>query len=187
MVVDTICSVAFERSPAEADLMQRGPRSINEPIISAPLLAVALMQSAIVLAGAFAIYAFATQFGNSDNAVRAAVIITMIAGNLALVRVNMTRGWTLSHVFEGGQQVYWMILLLTTAVGAVVFAVPELRALFRFDLPSWQLAALAATTGIACALLFDFIKIIPIVRRWTWQPKTDVKTKTKFQGKSQAG
>jgi P-type Ca2+ transporter type 2C len=187
MVVDTICSVAFERSPAEADLMQRGPRSINEPIISAPLLAVALMQSAIVLAGVFAIYAFAIQFGNSDNAVRAAVIITMIAGNLALVRVNMTRGWTLSHVFEGGQQVYWVILLLTTAAGAVVFAVPELRALFRFDLPSWQLAALAAAAGIACALLFDFIKIIPIVRRWTWQPKTDVKTTTKFQGKSQAG
>jgi P-type Ca2+ transporter type 2C len=175
MVVDTICSVAFERSPAETDLMQRGPRSINEPIISAPLLAVALMQSAIVLASVFAIYAFAMQSESSDNAVRAAVIITMVAGNLTLVRVNMTRGWTLSHVFEGGQQIYWMIMLITTAAGTVIFAVPELRTLFRFDLPGWQLAALAIATGIACAMLFDFIKIIPIVRHWTWQGNKSVK------------
>jgi P-type Ca2+ transporter type 2C len=169
MVVDTICSIAFERSPAEADLMRRGPRAIGEPIISTPLLAIALLQSAFVLAGTFAIYAYAAQTGNSDNVVRAAVIITMVAGNLALVRVNMTREWTFRHVFEHGQQVYWTILVLTTLAGNVVFAVPELRTLFRFELPSWQLATLAAATGIACALCFDFIKIIPIVRRWTWQ------------------
>jgi P-type Ca2+ transporter type 2C len=176
MVVDTICSIAFERSPAEADLMRRGPRAVGEPIISAQLLAVALLQSVFLLAGTFALYAFLMTVGHSENTTRALVIITMIAGNLALVRVNMTREWTVSHIFEGGQRVYWTILLVTAAALASIFAIPELRAIFRFDLPSWQLAVLAVATGIASAMLFDLVKIIPIVRRWTWQGNGSLKT-----------
>jgi P-type Ca2+ transporter type 2C len=169
LIIDTTCSLAFERTPGEKDLMDRGPRAIHEPIIGWPLVLLGLGQGALVFAAAFAVYVAALGQGLSAEVARGSGFIAMIAGNLTLVRVNMARGWTMPRLFEKGQRATWLILLAACLVMTVVFAVPALRLVFRLELPPlpWLMTAVAAG-GIA-ALAFDLVKTIPIVRRSLWR------------------
>jgi P-type Ca2+ transporter type 2C len=169
LVIDTTCSVAFERAPAERDLMTRGPRPIDEPIIGPALVVVGLVQGGLIFAAAFAVYMLALDGGASVEAARSLAFIAMIAGNLTLVRVNMARGWTLPRLLERGQRVTWIILAIAATITAAAVLLPALAQMFRFATPSaaWAMAAVAA--GVGSALCFDAIKTIPVVRSSLWR------------------
>ncbi len=174
LVIDTTCSLAFERAPAERDLMRRGPRPIDEPIIGPALVAVGLLQGAMVFAAAFAVYLAALDRDVSAEAARSLAFVAMIAGNLTLVRVNMARGWTLPRLLERGQRVTWAILAVAATITAAAVLAPPVAEIFRFARPTlaWEIAAISA--GVLAGLAFDPIKMIPAVRRSLWRGGGDV-------------
>jgi P-type Ca2+ transporter type 2C len=169
LIIDTTCSLAFERTPEETDLMDRGPRAIDEPIIGWPLILLGLAQGIFVFAAAFAVYLAALAQSLSVEAARGAGFIAMVAGNLTLVRVNMARGWTMPRVFEKGQRMTWAILLVAALVVIAVFTVPALLQVFRVEPPSPSWLALAIAAGVAAAIAFDLVKLLPIVRTSLWR------------------
>jgi Ca2+-transporting ATPase len=169
LIIDTTCSLAFERTPGEKDLMERGPRAIGEPIIGWPLVLLGLLQGGLVFAAAFAVYVAAIPQGLSTEAARGAGFIAMIAGNLMLVRVNMARGWTLPRLGEASQQITWLILLVACLFVIAIFAVPVLTEIFHVQLPPLAWVAGSVAAGLAAALCFDLIKTLPLVRRSLWR------------------
>jgi Ca2+-transporting ATPase len=160
LIIDPSCSVVFEAEAEEADIMDRPPRGVDDPIFSRRMISVSIAQGAVVLAAVLAVYLWAvfSRFGADE--VRVLAFTTLVSGNLALIFVN--RSWT--HTIAGGlltrNPALWWVTFGTLATLALLFAVPGARDLFQFAVihPVDLLLALAA--GAASVMWFEVYKTV---------------------------
>jgi len=164
MVIDPICSLAFENEREEPGIMNRPPRALDEPFIGLRQLFWGLFQGAGVLAACLGVHAWALRSGFSTEAARTLVFVALTTGNLALVQVNATAGLTLPRLFRAGSLAAWAITAAAATALATVIVVPWLRDLFRFALPDASSLAIAIAAGLVAPLAFDFLK--PVMRRF---------------------
>ncbi|UXI65987.1 cation-translocating P-type ATPase [Tahibacter amnicola] len=157
MVIDPVCSIAFESTPAARDLMDRPPRPSREPLVAGKHFALGLVQGGLLLAATILVYTVALA-GNDEGTARALALITLTAGNLTLVRVNMARGSTLASLWERGHAAFWWIAATAGVVITICIVVPGVARLFHFSAPSLHSVLLAIAFGTGSVLLFDFIK-----------------------------
>jgi Ca2+-transporting ATPase len=165
MVIDPICSIAFESAPAESDLMQRPPRDPNDVMVGGAQLGLAAVQGMLLLIACIALYIGAMRGGVSVDAARALAFVALTAGNLMLVRVDAVRGLTLPSLLHRGHGAFWLIAGTASTIVASCIFVPWLAHLFRFDQPSLPALGLAAAVGMLAVLCFDFLKLLPAVQR----------------------
>ncbi|WP_295361468.1 cation-translocating P-type ATPase [Arenimonas sp.] len=162
MVIDPMCSVAFEGQPAEPDLMQQPPRPLAEPLVGAAQLLLGALLGSVLLAVCLWSYLGALDAGLAVPEARSLALLALTAGNLSLVlSLSRRRGaWT-----RGSTRAYGLISLATAAVLAACLGVPALRALFDFGLPAWRDGLLAVSLGAAAGLALELAKPLPKVQR----------------------
>jgi Ca2+-transporting ATPase len=165
MVIDPICAIAFENEPVEPGTMEQPPRNPDDPPLGWPQMLVAFAQGALLLAAAFGLYVTALAAQQSVDAARTLAFVAFAVGNLMLIRVAGTRGWTLPGLATPGHRAYWVVAAIAGLVTAACVLVPALRHLFRFAVPTAEAAAWAIAVGLASALVFDLAKPIPAVQR----------------------
>jgi len=165
MVIDPVCSIAFENSPAEPDLMERRPRHPAEALVGWPQLLLALVQGVLLLVATLSLYLISLANGTPDSEARALSFVALTAGNLMLVRVNATRAATLPRLFEKGHRAFWIIAGFATLIVVACLLIPQLAELFRFNTPSAWGLVIAIAAGAGSVLMFDLIKGLGPVRR----------------------
>jgi Ca2+-transporting ATPase len=150
MVIDPVCSLAFEGAAEDPQLMNRPPRTGDDGIVGWPMLVQGLLQGGALLAAALAVYVLALQGGRGENVSRTLAIVGLTAGNLLLVAVNLTAGLGWRSLLTPGARAFWWVTLVATAALALAIAVPGARRLLHFGLPAAaDLAAALATVGLA--------------------------------------
>ena len=162
MVIDPMCSVAFEGQPGEPDLMQQPPRPLSESLVGGVQLALAAGLGAVLLALCMAAYLLARAEGASDDVARTLAILALTVGNLALVASLSRRGRAWSR---GNGRAYLVITLGAAGILAACIGVPALRELFDFGLPSLGQALRAMALGLVGGLALELIKPLPAVQR----------------------
>jgi Ca2+-transporting ATPase len=132
MIIDPVCSIAFEAEQEEPDVMTRPPRAPDAQLFSTSLLVWSLMQGTAALLVTSAVYLFSVQIGLPAEDVRALSFCTLVLSNLGLIVANRSyRG----HPFDfltGGNPVLLGIHFLAVALLVLVVAFPPARALFGF-------------------------------------------------------
>ena len=165
MVIDPICSIAFENLPERKGLMQSGPRRRDEPLIGIRQLGVGVLLGVLVFALAFAFYTWLLAQGQGEALARTQAFIALTVANLMLVRILASDRPVLLTLAQRGHLPFWIITLVVTGVIGACVLVPGLAGLFGFASPG--LATLAAVTGasILAMALIDLVKLLPPVRR----------------------
>lgn len=164
MIVDPMCSIAFENEPAEPDAMRQPPRRLSESLMGAPQMLVGLLQGAALLAACLAVYAQALASGQEPGAARALAFIALTAGNLMLVRCNASRRSALRLASGERRSAFWIIALAASGIVAACIGVPALRELFGFALPGAMASAVAALAGLAGGAALETAKWHPWIR-----------------------
>ncbi|HEY0919293.1 cation-translocating P-type ATPase [Devosia sp.] len=165
MIIDSMCSIAFEATPEEPGIMRRPPRPRRQPVAGFPQVLLGLVQGGLLAAAAVGIYAWALASGVPEDTARTMTIVATVAGNIALVRVNATHDPGLLLSGRAVQPTFWLIAAVAVAVVAAAVLVPQLRVLFQFGLPTLLQLALAIGAGLAAAVAADVLKLVPRVRR----------------------
>ena len=162
MVIDPMCSVAFEGQPGEPDLMQQPPRPLSEPLVGGAQLALAAGLGGVLLALCMVVYLLAQSDGVGDDVARTLAMLALTVGNLALVASLARRGraWV-----RGNGRAYLVITLGAAAIIGACIGVPALRELFDFGLPDPGQAARAMALGLAGGLALELLKPLPAVQR----------------------
>ncbi|HEU0153624.1 MAG TPA: cation-translocating P-type ATPase [Arenimonas sp.] len=163
MIIDPMCSVAFENEPAEPDAMRQAPRPLAEPLVGARQLWVGLAQGLALLAACLVVYVGALGDGRGADVARTLAFLALTAGNLMLVRSNASR----RSAFRPAPQrrmAFWAITGVASAVVLACVAIPGMRALFGFGLPSASQALLAIGAGLLGGSLLELGKTLPWVR-----------------------
>src|ERR1043166_7228218 len=79
MVIDPICSIAFEAEPAERDVMRRPPRDPQAPLFTISFIAWSLLQGVVVLAVVAGLFVAALRSGLPEADVRALAFAALVA------------------------------------------------------------------------------------------------------------
>ncbi|MCG2594396.1 HAD-IC family P-type ATPase [Ramlibacter sp. XY19] len=140
MVIDPMCSFAFEGVAEQDGLMRRPPRPAREALLGRTMLRQGVLEGGLLLAVVLAVYAGALQALDAEQA-RTLAVVGLTAGNLMLVWVN-----TGPHGRRQPAQraLFWITGGAALALGAAI-AWPPLRSLLQFGVP--PAPAAAADTG----------------------------------------
>ncbi len=159
LFIDTSTSVAFEREPAEPDLMRRRPRSPGVPLLTRSILA------RVVLAGGFsAVAALVLMTGpGSFEHVRWLAYTTLVGAQVVRAYANRSLHQPLHRLRANGFLLF--AALIAVAVQVAIPYVPPLAMAFHateLSAGDWFLVGLVA---LAPAVLAEVVKT---VRRTDW-------------------
>ena len=157
LVIDPSCSLIFESEEAEADAMQRPPRSRDERLFSKATLGIAVLQGLSILAVCLGVFVLARK-GHSDDAARALTFATLVVAFLVVILVN--RSWTrsaLSMLRVPNPALRWVLLGTSTSL-ALALLVPFAQHLFLFAPLHATDLLLSLGVGVVCVLWFEGVK-----------------------------
>jgi len=159
LIIDPACSIAFEAEPEEAGVMERPPRSPQEPLANRPTLLLSLLQGCGVLLIALAVLFIAHLRGEPETNTRALTFTTLIFGNIALILANRSWTRTILATLRSPNPALWWLIGGTLALLAFVLYVPFLRDLFRFSTLHAADLAICSTAGVLSVLWFEALKV----------------------------
>jgi Ca2+-transporting ATPase len=151
MIIDPVCSLAFEGAPEMPGTMERPPRRSDDALVGWAMLWRGLLQGAFVLAGALGVYLIALPTSGVESA-RAQALVALTVGNLGLVWLNASLGAGWRAVFGAGYGAFWLIAAVASAVMAAALSFEAPRELLRVELPSPSGLALALFVGAAAVM-----------------------------------
>jgi Ca2+-transporting ATPase len=166
LIIDPACSIVFEAEPSEQDVMRRPPRAASEPLFSAPIVALSVLQGASVLAIVLAVYAFGLFKGQGELEGRALAFTTLVVANLGLILANRSWSSTLLTTLRTPNRALWWVMGGALAALSLVLYVPLLRDVFHFAMLHPDDLAVCFGAGVFTVAWFEALKL---VRRWTQQ------------------
>ena len=157
MVIDPLCSIAFEMEPEEAGVMRRPPRAPDTPLLPRRRMVEGLGQGLLALAAGGGVYAFTLWEGLGMDAVRTVTFLALVLSVFALVIASRSFGSVVGALLRPNLP---LALILAGALGAVALVVglPPLRALFHFALIGPADVAVAVGAAGAALLGLDLLR-----------------------------
>ncbi|HEY5993216.1 MAG TPA: cation-translocating P-type ATPase, partial [Gallionellaceae bacterium] len=160
MIINPACSIVFEAEAAEDDVMRRPPRDRSQPLFSARIFWLSLLQSLILLLSALAVMGYALNEGMADGQARAMAFLTLVSGNLGLILTNRSWRHSIMHMLRRRNTALWWIIGGASGFLVLAITIPFLRTAFQFEPIEFGQAALCLAAGLCSALWFEFLKPI---------------------------
>ncbi|MGX4805823.1 cation-translocating P-type ATPase [Bradyrhizobium guangdongense] len=154
MIIDPVCSLVFEAETEESDVMQRPPRSPDEPLLPRPLLIWSALQGGLALALTGGVMVTANRYGMPASEVRALTFFSLVLVIVSLIFVNRSFSTSLVEALTRPNRTLAIIVVFVTSVLALSLMWPAAADLFRFGpLHADDLAATAVVALISLVLL----------------------------------
>ena len=160
LIIDPACSVVFEAEPEETGIMERKPRSPQEPLFNRKSVIISVFQGLMALLVVALVYKISLSLGQSRAEARTLSFMTLIISNLCLILTNRSWSKTIwTSIRIANRPLAWVTAGAVFFLGLVVF-VPFLRSVFHFS-PMHPIDALIALgAGIVSILWFEGVKIV---------------------------
>ena len=158
MIIDPVCSLAFEAETEEDDVMIRPPRPPSEPLFSWSLIAWSILQGALVLILVGGIFVIASIQGMPEDEVRALTFFSLVLTIMGLIFVNRSFSSSLITALALRNPALGRILLAVTVVLASSLVVPFVSRLFRFGPLHLDDLALTLAAGVAVLVMLELLK-----------------------------
>lgn len=142
MVVDPMCSFAFEGVAERDDIMRRPPRPPREDLLGRATLYQGVVEGVLLLVAVLVVYVLALKTLDAAQS-RTLAVICLTTGNLLLVWVNTGPHWRR----QPAQQALVLVSGAAALALGVAVAWPPVRGLLQFGVP--PLGGLLAAVGCA--------------------------------------
>jgi Ca2+-transporting ATPase len=137
LLIDPVCSIAFESEQEEKGIMRRPPRNPNKRFFGLRRMGNSLFQGTLLLTMVISVYIVSLQEGHTDGEIRSIAFSALIIGNFILILTNLSKTRSvLSVILE--RNIAAMIILTGSAILLVtILLVPYLQDLFSFEFPGY--------------------------------------------------
>lgn len=162
MIINPASSIVFESEHGEQDLMQRPPSKPGTPLFDAHNITYALLQGLGLFIACGAVYFIGMQHDWPQGQLRAAVFVTMVTGNMAMIVVSRSDRAHLFALLRRPNRAQWALLAGTVLALTLVLGVPWLAHAFLFELLNGSQLTIAL--GMA-ALALCWLELVKAVLR----------------------
>ncbi|WP_262268676.1 cation-translocating P-type ATPase [Microvirga yunnanensis] len=146
LVIDPVCSLAFEGEPSERHAMEKPPRPATEPLFGTSQIVLGFVQGVVVLGAVFGCYVWALNSGIPDTQARASAFAALVVANLVLAFADAAEPGT--SFFDRSRIAFWVIGVSAAAIVAAALYIPPLAAILRLSPPSPLNLATALTIAV---------------------------------------
>jgi Ca2+-transporting ATPase len=154
MIIDPVCSIAFESEKEEKGVMNRPPRNPNKRFFGIGKILKSCLKGLLLVSSVLFVYFMTISEGHSEKEIRAIAFSALIFGNIFLVLSSLSK--TRSFLAVIAEKNVALLLIITGAFSLLfmLLYIPYLQQLFRFSNPglSHFLISLLASTGILLVL-----------------------------------
>lgn len=158
MIIDPVCSLAFEVETDERDVMNRPPRQPETPLFSRSLLAWSVVQGLVVLAITAAWTVYFAQSGASEGTMRAGAFFMLVLGIAGLILVNRRFSASMVSALIRPNRALALVLGVVAAILAATQLVPQVAGLFRFGQVDGPALALMGASAAAMLIVLEWAK-----------------------------
>ena len=159
LIIDPVCSIAFESEQDEKGIMSRPPRNQDKKFFGFKLMAYSIFQGTLLLAMVLLVYFVSVKEGHTEGEVRAIAFSTLIIGNIFLILTNLSLTRNIFSVFIEGNRAAILILASALVMLVLVVSVPSLQVIFNFEFPGFGHFFTALIGATAMLTVLEIIKL----------------------------
>jgi Ca2+-transporting ATPase len=159
LIIDPVCSIAFESEQEEAGIMQRPPRAVNETFFGKRKILYALFKGLLLLLSVILVFVLSLNEGHTEGEVRAIAFSTLIIGNIFLILTDLSHTRTFASVFFERSKATLIIIAIATTLLLSTLMIPALNFIFNFEYPGLAHFVPALLSAGSMLLLLEGLKL----------------------------
>lgn len=160
LIIDPVCSVAFESEQDEKNIMSRPPHDVNERFFGSKQIIRSCIRGVVLFLMILAVYFISEHLGYQENELRAITFAALIMGNVVLILSNLSKTRSFIAVILENNIATTTMISLALIMTALILFVPTLQELFKVQAPDIK-GFIAPVAGAASLLaLFELAKYV---------------------------
>ena len=160
LIIDPVCSVAFESEQEEKGIMQRPPRNPNELFFGWHKMVFSLIQGLLLLIMVLVVYFLSIHEGHNEREVRAIAFSSLIIGNIFLILTSLSKTRNFISILMEKNIAVILIIAIALTLLFVIISVPALQQIFSFQFPGYNHFISSITGAAIILLIFESYKFI---------------------------
>jgi Ca2+-transporting ATPase len=161
LIIDPVCSIAFESEREEKGIMNRPPRNVNARFFGIKKIIHSLFVGLLLLGVVFVVYFSSIDEGHTPGEVRAIAFSTLIIGNVFLILSTLSNTRSFIAVIKEKNMAMLIIMPLAFVVLLCTLTIPFLQRIFNFEFPGFQHLVPALLGALGLLLFLEGIKQLP--------------------------
>ena len=160
LIIDPICSIAFESEKEEKGIMDRPPRNPSEKFFGFKKILVSAGMGALLLVMVLAVYFMSIHEGHNAGETRAIAFSALILGNIFLILTTLSKTRSAISVILEKNVMLLVILSLATVLLTLMITIPYLRKIFSFNYNSPKHFIISIIGSVAILVILESVKFI---------------------------
>ena len=158
LIIDPVCSVAFESEQEEKNIMKRAPRNPKEQFFGGKKIILSVLQGLMLLVMVIAVYFLSIREGHSEGEVRAIAFSSLIIGNIFLILTNLSKTRSFISVITERNVAVMLILSAAIVMLLLIISIPSLQHIFNFGFPGYKHFVSSVSGATIILLILEAIK-----------------------------
>ncbi len=160
LIIDPVCSVAFETEQEEKGIMNRPPRKPGEDFFGFRKIMSSFLSGLLLLLAVMGVYFLSVYEQHTEGEIRAIAFSALIIGNIFLILTNLSKTRpVLSVLAERNVTVIGLLLTALIMLQLILF-VPALREVFSFDFPGYRHFLPSIGGALVMVTILEIIKLL---------------------------
>lgn len=160
LIIDPVCSIAFESEQEEESIMNRPPRKPDELFFGWRKILFSFLKGLMLLVMVLTIYFLSIKEGHSENEVRAIAFSSLIIGNVFLILTSLSDTRNFFSVILEKNIAVLLISVIAFAILLLTISIPLLQDIFSFDFPGYKHFISSFIGSLILLLSLESIKIV---------------------------
>jgi P-type Ca2+ transporter type 2C len=160
LIIDPVCSIAFESEREERGIMQRPPRNPDHRFFSAYRFVRSALNGLLLLIMVLAVSYLSAREGHTEGEIRAIAFSALIIGNIFLILTSLNRTRSFVGAILEPNPAVLLIVGAATAALLLIISVPAFQGLFSFEFPGYRHFVVSLAGAGLVLLVLEIIKLI---------------------------
>lgn len=160
LIIDPVCSIAFESEQEEKEIMKRPPRKPDELFFGFKKITFSIVKGLMLLGMVVIVYFLSINEGHTEGEVRAIAFSSLIIGNLFLILTSLSETRNVIAVILEKNIAILIISITALALLLLSIGVPFISNIFNFSFPGYKHFKTAISGAIILLIVLETIKIL---------------------------
>ncbi|MGZ0015559.1 cation-translocating P-type ATPase [Yeosuana sp. AK3] len=160
LIIDPICSVAFEHEQEEKNIMNRKPRNSQEKFFGGNKIFESVLQGLLLLGMTIIIYLLSIKEGHTNEEVRAIAFSSLVIGNVFLILTKLSKTRYVLKVITEKNWALRIILSIAIIMLLLIITIPFLQQIFSFEFPGYKHFVSALIGASSVLLILETLKYL---------------------------
>jgi Ca2+-transporting ATPase len=159
LIIDPVCSIAFEAEQEEKGIMRRKPRNPNELFFGFNKILLSFLKGLILFGVVAAVYFVSIHEGHTEGEVRAIAFSALIIGNVFLILTSLSDTRNMFSVLKERNLPVLIILVAALGLLFLSISIPVLQDIFSFEYPGSSHFIPSFSGALIILCIFELIKV----------------------------